>query len=113
VARTLADLARTFGSNRRIAIARELTKLHEEVWRGTLGDALAWASDEPRGEMVLVVEGAPAAEPPDDDALLDALRARLALGASVKDASAEVATRFGVSRRAVYELAHTLPRAPR
>ncbi|MSW92738.1 MAG: hypothetical protein F2812_14175 [Actinobacteria bacterium] len=45
--------------------------------------------------------------------MLEALCAQLALGATVKDASTEVATRFGVSRRAVYELAHTLPRAPR
>jgi 16S rRNA (cytidine1402-2'-O)-methyltransferase len=113
VARTLTDLAQAFGSTRRVAIARELTKLHEEVWRGTLADAVEWAANEPRGEIVLVIDGAPAAAPPDEDALLEALRAQLVLGATVKDASTEVATRFGVSRRAVYELAHTLPRAPR
>ena len=113
VARTLTDLANAFGSTRRVAIARELTKLHEEVWRGTLADAVQWAANEPRGEIVLVIDGAPAAAPPDEHALLEALCAQLALGATVKDASTEVATRFGVSRRAVYELAHTLPRSPR
>ena len=64
VARTLADLAAAFGAERRVAIARELTKLHEEVWRGPLGEAVGWAAtDPPRGELALVVEGAPPPPP--------------------------------------------------
>jgi hypothetical protein len=59
VARTLADLATACGGARRIAVARELTKLHEEVWRGTLDEAVEWASgDAPRGELVLTLDGA-------------------------------------------------------
>src|SRR5690606_1267921 len=59
LARTLADLAAACGAERRVAIARELTKLHEEVWRGTLGDAVAWVGErEPPGEIVVVLEGA-------------------------------------------------------
>ena len=62
VARTLTDLVAACGPDRRVAVARELTKLHEEVWRGTLLEAAAWAAErEPPGEIVLVVDGAPAA----------------------------------------------------
>ena len=56
VLRTLADLARACGPERRLAVGRELTKVHEELWRGTLGEAVTWAAaGEPRGEWVLVV----------------------------------------------------------
>ncbi len=113
IARTLEDLVRALGGERRVAIARELTKLHEEVWRGTLRDACTWAAGEVRGELVLVIEGAPEAPPPDDDMLREALRAQLAAGSSVKDAAAAVATSFGTGRRAVYELALTIARAQR
>jgi 16S rRNA (cytidine1402-2'-O)-methyltransferase len=106
VARTLADLAGACGPHRRVAVARELTKLYEEVWRGTLAEAAAWAADrEPPGEIVLVVEGAPEAPPPDDAALMQALRARLAAGQSPRDAAAEVAATFGVPKRRAYSLA--------
>ena len=102
-----------FGAMRRIAVARELTKLHEEVWRGSLADACVWAETEPRGELVLVIDGAPETPPPTQDTLRDALRQILARGATMKDAAAEVASAFGASRREVYELAHTLRREPR
>ena len=60
VVRTLADLAEALGSTRRVTIARELNKLHEELWRGSLEGAQAWAEEHPpRGEFVLVVAGAP------------------------------------------------------
>ncbi len=59
-----ADLAAVCGGDRTVAVARELTKLHEEVWRGTLADGAAWAADGVRGEVVLVLAGAPAE--PDD-----------------------------------------------
>jgi 16S rRNA (cytidine1402-2'-O)-methyltransferase len=112
LARTLADLAEACGPERRVAVARELTKLHEEVWRGSLGDALAWVrAAAPRGEIVLVLEGAPAAGPPDEGALVDALRHELAAGATARDAARAVAARLGVPRRRVYELATRLTAA--
>jgi 16S rRNA (cytidine1402-2'-O)-methyltransferase len=114
LARTLDDLRAAFGDERRVAVARELTKLHEEVWRGSLRDACTWAeASEPRGEIVLVVDGAPDTAPATEDVLRDALVAQLARGMSTKDAANAVALAHGASRRAVYELANTLPRAPR
>ena len=61
---TLDDLPAAFGEDRSITLCRELTKLHEEIWKTTLGEAVAhYAANEPRGEYVLVMAGAPAAEP--------------------------------------------------
>jgi 16S rRNA (cytidine1402-2'-O)-methyltransferase len=112
VARTLSDLVESCGGGRRVAIARELTKLHEEVWRGTLAAAAEWAAErEPRGEIVLVLDGAPEAPPPGDDDLAAALRAEIAAGTSARDAAALVAVRFGVPRRRAYELAVSLGKA--
>ncbi|HSL57274.1 MAG TPA: 16S rRNA (cytidine(1402)-2'-O)-methyltransferase [Acidimicrobiales bacterium] len=106
LARTLADLADALGGTRRCALARELTKLHEEVWRGTLAAGVAHAAEvEPRGEYVVVVDGAPAPEPPDDDRLVADVRALVGAGASTRDAAADVARRHGVSKRRVYDLA--------
>jgi 16S rRNA (cytidine1402-2'-O)-methyltransferase len=102
-ARTLADLAEVLGSDRRVAVARELSKLHEEVFRGTLAEAVAWA-EEPRGELVLVVEGAEPPPPADDDAIREALVAALASGRSRRDAAADVAASLGVPRRVVYAM---------
>jgi len=102
--RTLADLASACGADRRVCIARELTKLHEELWRGTLGEA-ASRTTAPRGEYVLVVEGAPAPPPPDAAAVDDALRAALAEGLSTRDAAARVAATLGIPRNPVYERA--------
>ena len=109
VARTLADLAAALGPTRRVALARELTKLHEEVWRGSLERAVTWvAVQPPRGEFVLVVAGAPEAVPADDDAVIAALRSHLAAGASKRDAAAEVAIALGVPKRRAYTLAVSL-----
>lgn len=106
LARTLADLAESCGADRRVAIARELTKLHEETWRGTLAEALDWVdSREPRGELVVVVEGAPAPAEVSAQDLEDAVRAELDGGASARDAAAAVAAELGVARRGVYEIA--------
>ena len=109
--RTLADLASVCGDDRPVAVARELTKLHEEVWRGTLGEAAAWAVERPpRGELVVVIDRAPGAPPPDDDALVDALSVELAAGSSARDAARAVAARLGVPRRHAYDLAVTVAR---
>ena len=106
LARTLADLVATCGGERRVAIGRELTKLHEEVWRGTLDEAVAHVTEvEPRGEHVLVLEGAPPVEPADDAVLLAALAAGREAGLSTRDAVAEVAAAHGVPKRRVYALA--------
>ena len=85
---------------------RELTKLHEELWRGTLGEALARTDEvEPRGEYVVVVEGAAPDEPADDAVLRAALAESRDAGRSTRDAVDEVAARFGAPRRHVYALA--------
>ncbi len=106
LARTVADLTAALGGERRVAIARELTKLHEEVWRGTLDEAVErCARVEPRGEHVVVVDGADEPDGADDEAVLAALAASLGTGASRRDAVAEVAGALGVPRRRVYDLA--------
>jgi 16S rRNA (cytidine1402-2'-O)-methyltransferase len=90
-----------------VAVARELTKLHEEVWRGTLTDGAAWAADGVRGEVVLVLAGAPVVPDAEvgDDELARALTERLEAGARTRGAVDDVATAHGVPRRRVYELA--------
>ncbi len=104
---TLADLAEVFGRERRVALCRELTKLHEEIRRTTLGEAADWyAQNPPRGEFVLVVEGAAPPEP-DGSALeraLEKMTAYLEEGLSRKDAARRAAEEFGVSRNALYAL---------
>ena len=109
VRRTVAELADAFGPLRQVAIVRELTKLHEEVWRGTLGAAVDHlARREPRGEYVLVLGGAgPPAEASTED-VTAALRSRLAAGEDKKTATAEVAKELRVPKRTVYEIATRL-----
>ncbi|MDQ1401791.1 MAG: rRNA (cytidine1402-2-O)-methyltransferase [Actinomycetota bacterium] len=113
VAATLADLAEVCGSDRRVVLARELTKLHEEVWRGDLASAVDHvAAHEPRGEFVIVIAGAPALDREiDDDVILGALADRRDAGLSNRDASAEVAADLGLPKRRVYDLA--VSRRPR
>ena len=113
IARTLADLAQHCGGTRHVALARELTKLHEEVWRGSLDDALAHVAHQaPRGEYVIVLQGAPAPAPATDQELLDALSAELAHGADHRSAVATVVDRTGAQKRRVYELALSLRGRP-
>ncbi|HEX4905096.1 MAG TPA: 16S rRNA (cytidine(1402)-2'-O)-methyltransferase [Acidimicrobiales bacterium] len=112
LARTIADLAAVLGEGRRVAFGRELTKLHEEVWRGTLAEAVdRVAAVEPRGEHVLVVDGAPPAETATDDELTAAVVRMIADGLSTRDAVAEVAQAYDVPKRRVYDLA-TAARTP-
>jgi 16S rRNA (cytidine1402-2'-O)-methyltransferase len=107
--KTLNDLAEVCGVERRIVLARELTKLHEEIWRGSLGTAIQRCAEvDPRGEYVLVLEGAlPAAEATDDQ-LREAVKLAIGRGLSKKDAAAEVAELFAVARNRVYEIAIAL-----
>jgi len=104
--KTLSDLTLVCGANRRVVVARELTKLHEEIWRGTLQDANMMAgANEPRGEYVIILEPAKPPAPPTSEELIAAIRAEIAKGVSRKDSAARVAARFGVAKRTVYELA--------
>jgi len=105
LAATLAELAELLGPTRPVAVVRELTKLHEEVWRGALGDAAAeFGGRDVLGEVAVVVSGAPKGEPPADGELVAALRDRLDAGDTLRDAAAEVARHHHVPRRRVYEL---------
>jgi 16S rRNA (cytidine1402-2'-O)-methyltransferase len=103
IVRTLADLTESCGAERPVAIARELTKLHEEVVRGTLGTV---DIGDPRGEYVIVLGPvADEAAHADDDQVRDLLRADIARGSSTRDAAANVAATTGRRRREIYQLA--------
>jgi 16S rRNA (cytidine1402-2'-O)-methyltransferase len=104
LAATLGDLASALGPDRRAAVCRELTKLHEEVRRGTLAELTAWAHEGVRGEIVVVVEGAPARGIPFPDAVTQVLELVRA-GDRLKDASAEVSAQTGHSSRELYQAA--------
>jgi 16S rRNA (cytidine1402-2'-O)-methyltransferase len=112
VARTMVDLAAACGGQRRVALARELTKLHEEVWRGTLADAVTHTEQvAPRGEYVVVLEGAPAPADASDQQIVDALRTAMGGGADRRAAIATVMAATGAAKRRVYDLALTIPRS--
>ncbi len=105
VARTVDDLAAACGGDRRVAVARELTKIYESVWRGTLEGAVSHLhSTAPRGEYVVVLEGAPPRGEVSDDEIRSALSLALA-GNSRKDAVAAVVGLLEVPKRRVYDLA--------
>lgn len=105
---TLEDFVKTFGEARPIALCRELTKLHEEVRRCTLGEALSYyRATAPRGEFVLILAGAePTEEPPlTAEAALPAVFALVDEGASLKDAVKQVAKELKLSKNQLYALA--------
>jgi 16S rRNA (cytidine1402-2'-O)-methyltransferase len=123
VSRTVGDLSDACGKDRPIALARELTKVHEETWRGTLGDAVEWlqsAPDPPRGEWVLVIGGVAEMEADagassgevDDSAITAAIRTKTDVGIDRRQAVAEVAVELRVPRRRVYALAVALRDTP-
>ena len=105
---TLQDMADTFGADRSISLCRELTKLHEEVVRTTLGQAIQKYTDTPpKGEFVLVLAGAPeeaepAASPDDAAARVEAL---MAAGLSRKDAIRQTAQELNLPKNVVYDAA--------
>lgn len=106
-AAALGALAGAFGEERRAVVCRELTKTHEEVRRGTLAELATWAADGVRGEVTLVVEGAPAPEAVTDPATLAALVAvQEQAGVPRKQAIPDVAKRAGVPKRVVYDAVH-------
>ena len=105
---TLNDLCAAFGPERRVALCRELTKLHEEVLRTTLAGAVEhYAATPPKGEFVLIVEGAPE-EAPEEISLEDGVQRVLALrgeGLSMKDAARQVAAETGLGKNELYAMA--------
>ncbi|MDX6361281.1 MAG: rRNA (cytidine1402-2-O)-methyltransferase [Streptomyces sp.] len=102
---TLAAMAEAFGEERRAAVCRELTKTYEEVKRGPLGELAAWAAEGVRGEITVVVEGAPAKPAGDLDAgeLVRRVRVREEAGERRKEAIAAVAAEAGIPKREVFD----------
>lgn len=103
---TLADMVAEFGPERPVVLARELTKLFEEFWRGTLAEAQQHvAIHEPRGEFVILVGGAPIEQRAwDDEHIRQALRALQAEGITGAKAVKQVARQSGRARNEVYDL---------
>ena len=104
VGETLQDMVEAFGPERPAALARELTKVHEEVRRGTLADLAAGAAGGVLGEVTLVVAGAPA-RTADADAAVEEVLALASSGMRLKDAAAHVAARTGLARNELYRRA--------
>ena len=105
---TLCDLREAFGADRRITLCRELTKLHEEVRRTTLGQAADWyAANPPKGEFVLIVEGGC---PQQEDIItleagLEQVAALQAQGSSLRDAVRQVSRETGLAKNELYDTA--------
>ncbi|MGW7262004.1 16S rRNA (cytidine(1402)-2'-O)-methyltransferase [Streptomyces sp. NPDC054842] len=102
---TLAAMAEVFGEGRRAAVCRELTKTYEEVRRGPLAELAAWAAEGVRGEITVVVEGAPEKAAGDLDAaeLVRRVRVREEAGERRKEAIAAVAAEAGIPKREVFD----------
>lgn len=107
LAATLADLVATFGAERRACVARELTKLHEEVVRGTLGELAQQFSERARGEITLVVEGVRAADVEqavdvDEASVAQSIEELAAAGMRAREIAATLAQQTGLPRRDLY-----------
>lgn len=97
-------MAEVFGSERRAAVCRELTKTYEEVKRGPLGELAVWAAEGVRGEITVVVEGAPeTVESLDAEELVRRVRVREEAGERRKEAIAAVAADAGLPKREVFD----------
>ena len=106
IANDLAALVRVLGGDRPVTVARELTKAHEEVWRGTLAGALEeWTGRAPRGEFTLVIGGRPGSAVPMEAAIRE-VRDRVDGGEPMSAAIRTVAGNTGLGRRALYETLH-------
>lgn len=101
---SLVSLAEAFGPDRPAAVCRELTKLHEEVRRGTLAELAEWAEGGVRGEICVVVGGAPA-RAADPASALERVLELAASGTRLKDAASLVAVETGLGKRDLYEAA--------
>ena len=102
LAATLDAMAAALGGDRPAAVCRELTKTYEEVRRGALADLAAWAAEGVRGEITVVVGGAPEAPSPSPGDLVAEVQALVAGGTRLKDATAKVAAARGAVRRDLY-----------
>jgi 16S rRNA (cytidine1402-2'-O)-methyltransferase len=113
LSRTVADLAKVCGDDRQVVLCRELTKMHEEVWRGTFAEAQKFVEErEPRGEYVIVVAPfTPEENSVTDEEIALALVERLNVGDSKKKAVEHVVTMFSVARNRVYDISINLPSA--
>ena len=104
LASTLEDFAQTFGPDRPAAVCREMTKLHEEVARGSLQELLAWAQSKTiKGEIAIVLQGAEAPQTQDPQDLTDLVLELVEGGLKLKEACAQVAQAQGVSKRDLYQ----------
>jgi 16S rRNA (cytidine1402-2'-O)-methyltransferase len=110
VRQTLEDFVESFGSEREIVLARELTKLHEEIWRGTLANAILYYQDkEPKGEYTIILGGV--AEMPlilSEDALKAELQELLKQGLTRSEATRQLSQQTSLPRRQLYQLSLTL-----
>lgn len=105
LAATLAEAAEVLGVQRYAAVCRELTKPYEEVRRGGLGELAQWAAGGVRGEITVVMAGAPSDDPPPLTELVDEVTERVAAGERLKAAVAAVAETHGVPKRDLYQAA--------
>jgi 16S rRNA (cytidine1402-2'-O)-methyltransferase len=105
LAATLLQAAEVLGEDRAAVVCRELTKPYEEVRRGGLGALAQWAADGVRGEITVVLSGAPPAGPPDVADLVGEVTERVTAGERLKEAVAAVATTHGVPKRDLYQAA--------
>ncbi|MBE8987758.1 16S rRNA (cytidine(1402)-2'-O)-methyltransferase [Nostoc sp. LEGE 12450] len=111
---SLQDLAQVWGSDRQIVLGRELTKLYEEFWRGTIAEAIAhYSQREPQGEYTLVVAGIPASQPQlTEEELKAELKLLISQGISRSQASRQLAKFTSLPRRQLYQLALSLVVTP-
>ena len=110
LAESLGTLAAAFGPDRGAAVCRELTKTYEEVRRGGLAELAQWAADGVKGEITIVVAGAPPAEAAALEDVVTGIQERVAAGERLKDVCAAEAARTGLSRKALYDAAVARPR---
>lgn len=103
IAASLSAMAEAFGADRQAAVCRELTKTYEEVKRGGLADLADWAADGVKGEITVVVSGAPAATVTSVEDALPGIRERVAAGERLKDVCADVAASTGLSKKNLYD----------
>jgi len=110
---TLQDFGDIFGQKRQIVLARELTKMHEEFWRGSIAEAIAhYTNREPQGEFTLVVAGATLEKPQLSQATIKTeLQNLLNQGLSRSEASRQLAQQTSLPRRQIYQIALTIPDA--
>ena len=101
---TLKDLRKYLGEDRLVTVVRELTKLHEEIWRGSLKSATQHYESPPKGEVVIVIEGSTHETNISDEHIVKTLRESRDLGLSARDASNQASKQLGVSRGRAYKL---------